>query len=167
MNSLDCPWGRGRGSNPCGQEGSTSSQFSKTMKGPFNPMKSEQTLLRIPMVFLVVLPILALTPLLGAEQKAQRGTTTRGEFFIISSMDAKKAQIVLKRPTEVTELIRVTDKTVYLDEQGKAIDFKSLRAGDTVYVTSSASPDGMPVATGIRRGPMTLEELHRRYVLFQ
>lgn len=111
--------------------------------------------------------ILSFTPLLGAEQKAVRGTTAREDFFIISSMDAKKAQLVLKRPTEVTELIRVTDKTVYLDEQGKAIDFKSLRAGDTVYVTSSPGPDGMRFATEIRRGPMTLEELHRRYVLFQ
>jgi hypothetical protein len=137
------------------------------MKGPVDLMKSEQTPLRIPVVFLVFLLILSFTPLLGAERKAVRGTTTREDFFIISSMDAKKAQLVLKHPTEVTELIRVTDKTVYLDEQGRAIDFKSLRAGDTVYVTSNPSPDGMRIATEIRRGPMTPEELHRRYVLFQ
>ena len=155
------------GATATGERGSAGSQFSKTMKGPLNLMKSGQTLFRIPVVFLMFLPILSLMPLLRAEQMAQRGTTTREDFFIISSMDAKKRQIVLKRPTEVTELVRVTEKTVYLDEQGKAIDFKSLRAGDTVYITSSPSPDGVRIATEIRRGPMTREELHHRYVLFQ
>ncbi len=89
------------------------------------------------------------------------------EFFIISSVDAKKQQIVLKRPTEVTELIRVTDKTAYVDEGGKALQLKDLRAGDTVYVTASASRDESPVALRIRKGIMTVDELHRRYLKFE
>jgi uncharacterized protein DUF5666 len=89
------------------------------------------------------------------------------EFFLISSVDGKKHQIVLKRPTEVTELVRVTDSTVYRDEQGKPLEFKDLRAGDTVYVTVALQPDGSRIATHIRKGIMTVEELHRRYLKFQ
>ncbi len=89
------------------------------------------------------------------------------EFFIISSVDAKKQQIVLKRPTEVTELIRVTDKTAYIDEDGKPLQLRDLRAGDTVYVTASTNPGGLPVALRIRKGIMTVDELHRRYLKFE
>ncbi len=89
------------------------------------------------------------------------------EFFIISSVDAKKQQILLKRPTEVTELIRVTDKTTYLDEDGKPLQLKDLRAGDTVYVTATTARDGSPVALRIRKGIMTVDELHRRYLKFE
>ncbi len=94
-------------------------------------------------------------------------TASTEEFFIISSVDAQKQRIVVKRPTEVTELLQVNEKTVYQDEQGKAIEFKSLRAGDTVYVMSSRGPEGTHLAIRIRKGPMTVEELHRRYVPFQ
>ncbi len=89
------------------------------------------------------------------------------EFFIISSVDAKKQQIVLKRPTEVTEIIRVTDKTTYLGEDGKPLQLKDFRAGDTVYVTVTASREGSPVALRIRKGIMTVDELHRRYLKFE
>jgi uncharacterized protein DUF5666 len=95
------------------------------------------------------------------------GSPAGEEFFLISSVDGKKHQIVLKRPTEVTELVRVTDSTVYRDEQGKPLDFKDLRAGDTVYVTLAMQPDGSRIATRIRKGIMTVEELHRRYLKFQ
>jgi hypothetical protein len=137
------------------------------MKGPFNLMKSRQIPFRILLAVLALVSVSTLTPLLRAAERAQDEATSREDFFIISSVDAAKKQIVLKRPTEVTELIRVSEKTVYLDEQGKAIEFKSLRAGDTVYVSSSPGPDGKRIVNRIRRGPMTLEELHRRYVPFQ
>jgi hypothetical protein len=105
---------------------------------------------------LTVLPLYARTP----ERVAG---TTREDFFIISSVDARKQQIVLKRPTEVTELVRVTDKTIFLDEQGKPLKFRDLRSGDTVYVTVISSSGGLPTVVRIRKGPMTLSELHRRY----
>lgn len=96
---------------------------------------------------------------LGAGKREPATAAVHDEFFVISSVDTRKNQIVLKRPTEVTELVRVTDKTLYLDAEGRPLRFQDLRAGDTVYVASSAG-----VATRIRKGPMTVEELHRRYL---
>jgi hypothetical protein len=137
------------------------------MKGQFTHMKSRPTSFPIVLLILMLVSAPVLTPFLRAEGGAQRGTTAAENFFIISSLDARKKQIVLKHPTEVTELMRVGEKTVYLDERGKTMEFKSLRAGDTVYVTSSPGLDGVRVASQIRRAPMTLEELRRRYVPFQ
>ena len=137
------------------------------MKDPFTYIKSRHTPFRSLLLALVLVSSPLLTRLVYAEGGARRGATPAEEFFIVSSVDARKMQIVLKRPTEVTELIRVSEKTAYLDEQGKTIEFKSLRAGDTVYVTSSPAPDGVRIASRIRRGAMTPEELHRRYVPFQ
>jgi hypothetical protein len=116
------------------------------MKSQFSHMKSRYTPFRIGLLVLMLVSTPMLAPFLHAEGAARRGAIKVEDFFIISSVDARKKQIVLKRPTEVTELIQVGEKTVYLDEQGKAIEF---------------------IASQIRRGPMTLEELHRRYVPFQ
>ena len=98
-------------------------------------------------------------------QSAKRANAPGAEeFFIISSVDLKKDQLVLKRPTEVTMLMDVTPQTVCLDEKGKTIHLKDLRAGDTVFVTSRRGSDGQMVATRIRIGYMTLEEVHSRYL---
>jgi hypothetical protein len=88
------------------------------------------------------------------------------EFFIVSSVDSDKGTIVLKRPTETTLTMRVTDKTRCVGLKGEAIRFTDLRAGDTVFIASSAVPAASPVASSIRRGPMTVDELHRRYLRF-
>ena len=108
--------------------------------------------------------VLFASPLVKAQSRVRGVTTGTDEFFIISSVDASKKQLVLKRPTEVTELMQVTDSTVCLDEQGKPLPFKELRAGDTVYVTCTRGRAGPPIATRIRRAPMTVGELHRRYL---
>jgi hypothetical protein len=89
------------------------------------------------------------------------------QFFIISSVDLQKNQIVLKRPTEVTELLLVTDKTVFLDENGKKIGFQNVHAGNTVWVMARRDGQGAEVAMQVRKGPMTVEELHRRYLPFK
>lgn len=102
-------------------------------------------------------------PLAAAQKQPARAPSTE-EFFIISSVDLKKNQLVLKRPTEVTVLMDVTDKTVCVDEKGKAVHLKELRAGDTVFVTFQRKPDGALEAGRIRMGYMTLEEVHRRYL---
>ncbi len=86
------------------------------------------------------------------------------EFFIISSVNLKKNQLVLKRPTEVTVLMEVNEQTVCLNESGKPIHLKDLRAGDTVFVASRHGSDGNSVATRIRKGYMTLGEVHSRYL---
>jgi hypothetical protein len=95
---------------------------------------------------------------------APRAASSDEQFFIISSVDLKKDQLVLKRPTEVTVLMDVNDKTVVLDEKGNPLHLKDLRAGDTVFVTSRKDKDDPPVATRIRKGYMTPEEVHRRYL---
>jgi hypothetical protein len=86
------------------------------------------------------------------------------DFFIVSSVDAAKKQLLLKHPTEVTEVVQATGETVFVDEHGKRINFNELHAGDTIFLTSSRTPDNAPrIAIRIRKGPMTLDELRRRY----
>jgi len=95
---------------------------------------------------------------------ATRAASPEEQFYIISSVDQKKKELVLKLPTEVTQLMRLADNTTYLGEDGKPIEFTSLRAGDTVYITSERGTDGVLIARRIRKSPMTVEELHRRYL---
>ena len=86
-----------------------------------------------------------------------------GDFFIIWSVDSAKNELLLKLPTEVTEVVRVNTKTRYLDGADKPIKLDDLRAGDTIYVLFSGSGQNR-VAQRIRKGPMTVEELRRRYL---
>ena len=86
-----------------------------------------------------------------------------GDFFIVSSIDLAKKQILLKRPTEVTELMRVDGETRYFEERGKPIRLTDLRAGDTVFITSKPT-GGQSVAVAIHKGPMTLDMLRERYL---
>ena len=97
-------------------------------------------------------------------EKAQRQAPSGDEFFIISSVNLTKNQLVLKRPTEVTVLMEVNDKTTCLDDNGKPLHLKDLRAGDTVFVASRPNQAGGFVATRIRKGYMTFEEVHSRYL---
>jgi hypothetical protein len=85
------------------------------------------------------------------------------EFFIIASIDQSRSQVLLKHPSEVTELMQLTPNTKYLDENGKPIRMQNFRAGDTVWVVSSGSgPE--PNAAHIRKGQMTVADLHRYYL---
>jgi hypothetical protein len=86
------------------------------------------------------------------------------EFFIVSSLDAARGRIVLKRPTEVTVVMRVTERTAYRGEDGRTLRFADLRAGETGYITFTREPAGDLAATLVRLGPMTVAELHRRYL---
>jgi hypothetical protein len=87
----------------------------------------------------------------------------REEFFILSSVDAARGRIVLKRPTEVTVLMLVNGQTTYRDEKGGALRLADLRTGDTLYVAFRQSPAGEPTALRVRLGPMTVQEM-RRYL---
>jgi hypothetical protein len=101
---------------------------------------------------------------LAAQSSKAAGNTNGGEqFFIVSSVDITKRQLLLKEPTEITQLIQVDDKTRYTDRTGKAMQFADLRAGDTIYIRSIATSAGR-VAVSIRKGPMTLQELQRQYL---
>jgi hypothetical protein len=85
------------------------------------------------------------------------------DFFIVSSVDLTQKRLVLKRPSEVTVLVRVTEKTSYRSEQNRPLQLGDLRAGDTVFIRLGTGTES-DIAKSVRRGPMTVEELHRRYL---
>jgi hypothetical protein len=117
-----------------------------------------------PVALVVVASILSCGPFLaGQSGKAGANRSGAEDFFIVSSVDIAKKQLLLKEPTEITEVLQVNEKTRYTDNNGKPMQFADLRAGDTVYIRSTTSSAGK-VAVSIRKGPMTLEELLRRYL---
>ena len=100
---------------------------------------------------------------LSAGARAQAKRSPSGEsFYIVGSVDRAKSQILLKLPTEVTSLIKVDAKTQFVDENGKPIQLADLQTGNTVWVTASGGDQ--PVASRIRKGPMTVADLHRLYL---
>jgi hypothetical protein len=111
--------------------------------------------------------ILAVVVLAGmwlpASAFAEGKRTPAGEeFFIIASVDQSKSEVLLKRPDEVTLLIKVNDKTQYADESGKALHLADFRAGDTVWAVSTGGSE--PTGIRIRKGRMTIADLHRYYL---
>ena len=100
-------------------------------------------------------------PAWGQTSVTRTPAPSSGEFFIISSVNPAKQQVLVKQPTEVTLLVHVDARTRYLDRSDKAIALADLRAGDTVYVTLQPGSD---LALEIRKGPMTVAELQRRYL---
>jgi hypothetical protein len=100
----------------------------------------------------------------GNSYAATDKKTAAGEaFFIVASIDQSKAQVLLKRPTEVTLLVRVDANTKFLDETGQPLKITDFRAGDTVWVTTSGGGD-QPSASRIRKGQMTIADLHHYYL---
>lgn len=113
------------------------------------------------MIFAAVVLLLAVAPSSSAAAvAADRGATLRDEFFIVSSVDAPHSRIVMKRPTEVTVVVSVPANAAIRGEKGETLALADLRSGDTVFAV--VSPQG--IASQIRRGPMTLEELRKRYL---
>jgi hypothetical protein len=104
------------------------------------------------------------TPTVPASTKVETPkTTSAGEqFFIVASIDQAKSEVLMKRPDEVTELLNTNPKTQYFDENNKQLKLSDLRAGDTVWVKSSGGAH--PTAISIRKGQMTVAELHRYYL---
>ena len=115
------------------------------------------------LVFALALSWAVLIAAPGARGQGKK-TASGEEFFIISSINQATSQLVLKRPTEVTVLMKVDDRTKMLDEQGKALKLSDLRAGDTVWVISGGTAEIGATAFRIRKGPMTVELLHRLYL---
>jgi hypothetical protein len=97
-------------------------------------------------------------------QSALAAGAEKDEFFIVSSVDLLKKAMVVKRPTEVTLTIRVTDRTRCRSESGKIIRLSDLRAGDTVFIASDRDASGQLFASSIREGVMTVPELQKRYL---
>jgi hypothetical protein len=113
------------------------------------------------------------TPAAAAHRAAARASayagpvlkkTAAGEaFFIVGSVDPSKSQVLLKYPTEVTLLVNVDAKTQFFDDSGKPLKITDFRAGDTVWVTTAESA-GVVNAVRIRKGQMTVADLHRYYL---
>src|SRR5213596_953742 len=101
----------------------------------------------------------------AGQRAGEKSVPSAGEeFYIVSTVDLGKKQIVLKRPTEVTVLMQVTDKTAFTNLEGKRIQLKDLRAGDTVFARAVTDAQGKLVASSIRIGIMTQRELYNRYL---
>jgi hypothetical protein len=113
---------------------------------------------------IVVLALWAASALPAAAGPRAASVPAPDEFFIVSSIDAPHSRIVLKEPTEVTRVLRVTAQTVYRDERGRPLRLSDVRAGDTVYVRFEMDSNGASTALSVRRGPMTVRELERRYL---
>jgi len=108
----------------------------------------------ISIAVIVTLGLMALPPFGGSETSSRPASSE--DFFIIASVNAKRNELVLKLPTEVTQLMRVTDKTIYQAKDGKPLKFADFRAGDTVYISYERGGDAVAVAKSIRKGPMTV-----------
>lgn len=105
-----------------------------------------------------------LTPVFAQSAPNQANADSgKGDFYIVSSIDLARKQILLKRPTEVTELMRVDGETHYFEESGKPMGLADLRAGDTVFIMSKPAAS-QPLAVTIHKGPMTLDVLRERYL---
>ncbi|HKV28298.1 MAG TPA: hypothetical protein VJN90_08530 [Candidatus Acidoferrales bacterium] len=86
------------------------------------------------------------------------------EFFIISSVDLQKRQVVLMRPTQLTVVATIGPQTNYVGEKGRALNVKAMKAGDTVWAITKPAPDGSVTAVRLRQGAMTPAELHKLYM---
>jgi hypothetical protein len=64
-----------------------------------------------------------MTPVFAHSGRGLAGSDfAKGDFFIVSLIDLAKNQILLKRPAEVTELMRVEGETRYFEEGKRKTD---------------------------------------------
>ena len=90
--------------------------------------------------------------------------TPQGEhYYIIGSVDQSQQQILLKKPTEITLLLKVTPDTKFVSEGGKPLKLSDFRAGDTVWVTYKGN-GADATADHVRAGGMTVAELHKYFL---
>ncbi len=114
--------------------------------------------------FLILCVVLA-TAVSGSAQQPSPHKQPKGEeFFIISSVDKEKSELLLKRPTEVTVLMKSSDSTKYENEAGKPLKLSDFRAGDTVWITYGRAGASNGSISRIRKGPMTVDLLRRLYL---
>ncbi|HEV2297611.1 MAG TPA: hypothetical protein VGR72_03740 [Candidatus Acidoferrales bacterium] len=109
------------------------------------------------LALLVVAPLDAQTP--------KSPSDSRGEqFYVISSVDMQKHQIVLMRPTQLTVVATTNEQTAYVGEKGQKLGLKDLHAGQTVWATLRKDKDSQVAVMKIREGAMTVAELHKLYL---
>lgn len=96
--------------------------------------------------------------------RAAAAVSRSDEFFVISSIDRSKNNLVLLQATEISEIMSIDPKTQFFDESGKPLKLTDLRSGDTVYIASHRNSDGGVVADKVSKGTMTVADLRQRYV---
>lgn len=104
----------------------------------------------------------ALPPASSGPVPTGKKTAAGEQFYIIASLDLAKSQLLLKLPSEVTLLMNVPPNTPIRDENGASLKLSDLRAGDTVWVVASGGAE--PNAVRIRKGQMTVADLHRYFL---
>lgn len=113
--------------------------------------------------FVAILALLLVAPVDAQTPKSP--SDSRGEqFYVISSVDMQKHQVVLMRPTQLTVVATTNDQTAYVGEKGQKLGLKDLHAGQTVWATLRKDTGGQVVAMKIREGAMTIAELHKLYL---
>jgi hypothetical protein len=136
-------------------------------QGAPKPMTWKMSSCRAAGRLMAVMLLLMASGALGVAKAKESQALQAGQknnFYIISMVSAANHELLLKNPTEVAEVVQVNEKTVCLDQQGKPIQIKDLRSGDTIFATIVQKTSGVFIATRIQKGPMTVAELHRRYL---
>ena len=107
----------------------------------------------------------AALPSAALAQARRASSDIRGEqFYVISSVDMQKHQIVLMHPTQLTVVATVNDQTAYLGEKGEKVGLKDLHAGQTVWAILRKDNGSQISAIRIREGAMTVAQLHKLYL---
>lgn len=108
--------------------------------------------------------LLALAVSAPAWARANPRNAQGEEFFIVSSIDLQKRQLVLMRPTQLTLVATYNAQTEFLGEKGEKLAIKDFKAGQTVWAITRPGKDGEVTAIRLREGAMTAAELHKLYL---
>jgi len=112
-------------------------------------------------------PAAVIRPVPAGAPAPGKATAAGEKFFIVASVDLQKSQLLLKYPTEVTLLLVVNNATKFTDDTGKPLKLSDFRSGDTVWVVSSTSGQGEATALRVRKGEMTVADLHHYYLDYE
>ena len=95
-------------------------------------------------------------------------SNAKGEsFYIVSSVNFQTHQIVLMQPTQLTVVANFGPQTTVLDEDGKKLTAKDLKAGDTVWaIVKKDKKNNDASVLRIRMGAMTQSELRQLYLKY-
>ncbi len=115
------------------------------------------------LAFVAILAAVISTPD-WAQSRGSAADTRSEQFYIISSVDMQKHQVVFMRPTQLTVVATTTDQTAYVGEQNQKLALKDLRAGQTVWATLRKDKSGAVAVLKIREGAMSVAQLHRLYL---
>jgi hypothetical protein len=112
----------------------------------------------VPLACFLALALSLGAPTVASAQAKRSSGATKEEFFIISSLNMQKREILLKMPTEVTMQLAVTAKTTVVGQNGKPMKVTDLRSGDTGYFTYVQNGT-VAQALSIRLAGMTRQNL--------